>query len=66
MNIDTGEKTLVQKNPGIAGYLTDDDFNVRMAINYTPDGGQVWLLPEGEGDKSRLEGVPRVRPAKTS
>jgi dipeptidyl aminopeptidase/acylaminoacyl peptidase len=50
VNIDTGEKTLVQKNPGVVGYLTDDDFKVRMAINYTPDGGQVWLLPEGEGE----------------
>ena len=50
VNIDTGEKQLVEKNPGVAGYLTDDDFNVRIAFNYTPEGGQVWLLPEGEGD----------------
>jgi dipeptidyl aminopeptidase/acylaminoacyl peptidase len=50
VNIDTGEKTLVQKNSGVVGYLTDDNFKVRMAINYTPDGGQVWLLPEGEGE----------------
>ncbi|MGD9636173.1 MAG: alpha/beta fold hydrolase [Pirellulales bacterium] len=51
VNIDTGEKELVQENPGVAGYLTDDDFNVRIALNYTPTGGQVWLVPEGEGDK---------------
>lgn len=51
INIDTGEKKLVQENPGVAGYLTDDDFNVRIALNYTPTGGQVWLMPEGEGDK---------------
>ncbi len=37
----------------MAGYLTDDDFNVRLAINYTPTGGQVWLLPEGEGDAKK-------------
>ena len=49
VNIETGEKQLVQENPGVAGYLTDDDFNVRLALNYTPTGGQVWLLPEGEG-----------------
>ena len=48
VNIDTGEKKLVQENPGVAGYITDDDFNVRLALNYTPTGGQVWLLPEGE------------------
>jgi dipeptidyl aminopeptidase/acylaminoacyl peptidase len=51
VNIDTGEKTLVQQNSGVVGYLIDDDFVVRLAINYTPDGGQVWLLPEGAGDK---------------
>jgi dipeptidyl aminopeptidase/acylaminoacyl peptidase len=50
VNIETGEKKLVQENPGVAGYLTDDDLNVRLALNYTPTGGQVWLLPEGEGD----------------
>jgi len=51
INIETGEKQLVQENPGVAGYLTDDDFNVRIALNYTPTGGSVWLVPEGEGDK---------------
>ncbi len=50
VNIATGEKQLVQQNPGVAGFLTDDDFNVRMAINYTPTGGQIWQTPEGEGD----------------
>lgn len=49
VNIDTGEKSLVQQNDGVAGYLTDDDFNVRLAFNYTPQGGQLWQLPEGEG-----------------
>jgi dipeptidyl aminopeptidase/acylaminoacyl peptidase len=49
VNIITGERELVQQNQGIAGYLTDDDYNVRMALDYTPTGGQVWLVPEGEG-----------------
>lgn len=53
VNIDTGEKKLVEQNPGVAGYVTDDDFNVRLALNYTPTGGQVWLLPEGEGDAKK-------------
>jgi dipeptidyl aminopeptidase/acylaminoacyl peptidase len=51
INIATGEKELVQENPGVAGFLTDDDYNVRMSINYTPTGGQIWQTPEGEGDK---------------
>jgi dipeptidyl aminopeptidase/acylaminoacyl peptidase len=50
INIDSGEKELVQQNHGVAGFLTDDDYDVRMAINYTPVGGQIWQVPEGEGD----------------
>jgi dipeptidyl aminopeptidase/acylaminoacyl peptidase len=50
VNIHSGEKELVQQNPGVAAFLTDDDYNVRMSINYTPAGGQVWQVPEGEGD----------------
>jgi dipeptidyl aminopeptidase/acylaminoacyl peptidase len=51
VNIESGEKTLVQENPGVAGYMIDDDFDVRFALNYTPTGGQVLLKPEGEGEK---------------
>ncbi len=49
INIESAEKELVQQNHGVAGYLTDDNLKVRLALNYTPLGGQVWLLPEGEG-----------------
>jgi dipeptidyl aminopeptidase/acylaminoacyl peptidase len=51
VNLQTGERTLVQQNHGVDSYVTDDDFRVRLAVNYTPTGGQVWLLPEGEGDQ---------------
>ncbi|MGL4512716.1 MAG: S9 family peptidase [Lacipirellulaceae bacterium] len=53
VNLETGERKLVQENPGFAGLVTDDDFRVRMAINYTPQGGQVWLMPKegAPGDK---------------
>jgi dipeptidyl aminopeptidase/acylaminoacyl peptidase len=53
VNIETGEKKLVVENPGIAGYLTDDDFNVRIAMDYTPIGGQVLRVPENEGDLAK-------------
>ncbi len=46
VNIESGERTLVQENQGVAGYLTDDDFKVRLAINFTPQAGQVWLRPK--------------------
>jgi dipeptidyl aminopeptidase/acylaminoacyl peptidase len=50
INLQTGDKQLLQQNPGVAALMTDDDYNVRMAINYTPTGGQIWQVPEGEGD----------------
>ncbi len=46
INIATGEKKLVQQNPGIAGFITDDDFRVRLALNYTRTGGQSLQTPE--------------------
>jgi dipeptidyl aminopeptidase/acylaminoacyl peptidase len=50
INIETGEKQLVLQNHGVAGYLTDDDYRVRLAISFSPTGGQVWQVPEGEED----------------
>lgn len=49
VNLNTGERELVQKNEGMAAYLTDDDYKVRFAFNYTPDGGTVLLKPKQEG-----------------
>lgn len=53
VNLETGERKLVQENPGVAAYVTDDDFNVRFAFNFTPDGGQVLLKPKVEGETGK-------------
>jgi dipeptidyl aminopeptidase/acylaminoacyl peptidase len=53
VNIATGDKKLVLQNPGVAGYVTDDEFRVRLAMNYTKTGGQVLQVPEKEGDTSK-------------
>lgn len=60
VNIETGERTLVQENQGVAGYLTDDEFKVRLAINFTPEAGQVWLRPtdEAPGEKGYTDWEP--------
>jgi len=50
INIVTGEKKLLQENPGYAGFLVDDDYKVRFAMNITPDAGQELLKAAG-GDK---------------
>jgi dipeptidyl aminopeptidase/acylaminoacyl peptidase len=39
VNITTGEMTLVQRNDRFAGFLTDDDYRIRLALEMTPDGG---------------------------
>ncbi len=48
VNLRTGERALVQTNPGFAGFVTDDDYRVRFAMNYTPTGGQVYLQPASD------------------
>ena len=59
VNIDTGARKLVQLNPGVAAIVTDDDYAVRLAVNYTPTGGQAWLLPKGEaGDQGYTDWQP--------
>ncbi|MCA9437424.1 MAG: S9 family peptidase [Candidatus Omnitrophica bacterium] len=50
IDILSGSKTLVEENPGFAGYLTDDDYHVRFAMKMTPEGGQSILKPDGKGD----------------
>jgi hypothetical protein len=62
VNIQTGEKQLVQQNPGVAGYLTDDDYTVRLLMNYTPTGGQIWQVPEGEGDQMKWKDLLEIGP----
>ena len=49
LNILTGERELVEQNPGFAGYTTDRDLNVRLAQQMTPDGGMQYLLKNGAG-----------------
>ncbi len=50
VNIRTGESRLVQKNErgegdGFVGFLTDENFRVRLAVDMLPDGGQELLRP---------------------
>ncbi|HEV7281395.1 MAG TPA: S9 family peptidase [Pirellulaceae bacterium] len=46
----TGERKLIQENPGFAGFLTDDNYRVRMGITFTPNAGQLLLLPDEEAE----------------
>jgi dipeptidyl aminopeptidase/acylaminoacyl peptidase len=42
INITTGVRTLVQDNPGFAGFVVDDDYRVRFAVEMTEDGGAAY------------------------
>lgn len=44
LHIGTGERTLViQNTEGFVGFLSDDLYNVRLALRFTPDGGTEML-----------------------
>ncbi len=50
VSIETGERKLVQENKeGFSGFMTDEDFRVRFASRYSPDGGRELLKPDGKG-----------------
>ena len=52
VDLTTGERTLLQENPGIAALIADDNYKIRLGFTFTPDGGQAWLDPQGEpGEK---------------
>ena len=48
IHIGTGERVLVQENPGFAGFMTDDEYRVRFALTLTPDAGHLYLKPDIE------------------
>lgn len=50
VNILTGERKLVQENQGVVAYVTDDNYDVRFAFNFSPDGGQILLKPKTPGE----------------
>jgi len=51
VNIDTGDRELVEKNEqGFLGYVTDDDYNVRVAMQMQPDGGIQYLKKNDAGE----------------
>jgi dipeptidyl aminopeptidase/acylaminoacyl peptidase len=59
LNIVTGEKKLLQKNDGYAGFVADDDYAVRFALKFTPDGGTAFFKPAGKGSWEEYLKVPQ-------
>jgi dipeptidyl aminopeptidase/acylaminoacyl peptidase len=46
VNLTTGERTLIQENPGFAGFFADDDYKIRFAMQMTEDGGTAIYKPQ--------------------
>ncbi len=46
INLTTGERTVLQQNPGFTGFVTDEDFQVRFAERFEPDGGTALFVPD--------------------
>jgi len=55
VNLRTGERTLIQRNDGMLGYLLDNDYNVRFAATMTADGGILVLAATDEGWQPFME-----------
>jgi dipeptidyl aminopeptidase/acylaminoacyl peptidase len=49
VNLLSGERKLVLKNEGFAGFITDDEYRVRFGQRMTPAGGSDFLEPDGKG-----------------
>ena len=59
VNIETGEKSLLMENEGFAGFVTDDDYDVRFAQRFTPDGGSELLQRTPEGGWEQFARIGR-------
>ena len=58
VNIATGERRLVQKNEGFAGFVTDRDYRVRLALRVLPDGGSEMLRATEHGGWTPFARIP--------
>ncbi len=50
LNLINGELSMVQQNDRFLGFQTDDNFNIRYAIENTPDGGNEIFIPDEKGN----------------
>ena len=58
VNLVTGKRRLVQKNTEFTSFITDDDFHVRLAGKFAPDGGTLYLKPDGANGWREFLKVP--------
>jgi dipeptidyl aminopeptidase/acylaminoacyl peptidase len=61
VNLATGERELIEKNEqGFVGYTLDDDFNVRLAMRITPEGGSEVFRRTLKGEWESYSKIPQT------
>lgn len=59
LNIETGEKTLIEENiGGMAGYVADMSLNLRLAFKNTEDGGSEIYRRDAQGGWEAFANIP--------
>lgn len=58
LNLESGKRALVQQNEGFLGFITDDDYKIRFATKFTPDGGNSIQQPDGKGGWTEFLKIP--------
>ncbi|MCD4843328.1 MAG: S9 family peptidase [Methanosarcinales archaeon] len=58
INITTGEKIIVLENNEFAGFITDDNYNVRFAEKLTSDGGNEIFIATDNGSWNLFMEIP--------
>jgi dipeptidyl aminopeptidase/acylaminoacyl peptidase len=48
LNLQTGERTLLQKNTGFAEFVVDHDYHLRFAQKFNKDGSMAYYQPDGK------------------
>jgi len=58
LNLVSGALDMIQQNDRFAGFQTDDNFNIRYALENTPDGGMELFIPDGKGAWKSFDKIP--------
>lgn len=59
VNVKTGNRELVLKNPGFAQVVSDDDFHIRFAMKMNPkDGSTEVFQPDEKGEWKPFDNIP--------
>ena len=59
VNLVTGKRKLVEKNSQrFSGYICDDDYRVRFATRFTPDGANQLFAADGQGGWDEFLKIP--------